>query len=306
MTSTFAIAGLQLELTRKNNLDEIAEEVRLAKTRLPWLDMVVLSELTVFGASLDDAEPMPGETERRLAQIAREHRIWFVPGSLYETSEGRIYNTAPVINPRGEVIARYRKIYPFMPYERGVAPGDKACVFDVPGVGRFGVSICYDMWFPETTRQMAFEGAEIILHPTLTNTIDRDVEISIARANAAMNQCYFVDINAAGRLGFGRSCVFGPGGELVYQAHTGREIIAVECDLDYVRRVRERGWQNLGQTLKSFRDVKVSYPVYEPGAESEAWKQLGPLDRPARANPPDSGDGALTEIEAARARARKT
>ncbi len=136
-----------------------------------------------------------------------------VPGSLYERAGDKIYNTAPVIDPAGQVVARHRKIYPFTPYENGVASGDRATVFDVPGVGRFGVSICYDMWFPETSRALAWMGAEVILHPSLTNTIDRDVEISIARASAATNQCYFVDLNCAGNLGYGRSSVFGPGGE---------------------------------------------------------------------------------------------
>src|SRR3546814_4288082 len=96
-------------------------------------------------------------------------------------------------------------MFPFAPYERGVAPGSEFVVFDVPGAGRFGVSICYDMWFPETTRSLASLGAEVILHPTLTNTIDRDAELAIARASAATNQCYFVDINVAGALGVGRS-----------------------------------------------------------------------------------------------------
>src|SRR3546814_8843019 len=84
-------------------------------------------------------------------------------------------------------------------------------VFEWSGAGRFGVSICYDMLFPETTRSLVSLGAEVILHPTLTNTIDRDVEIAIARASAATNQCYFVDINVAGELGVGRSVVCGPG-----------------------------------------------------------------------------------------------
>ena len=122
-----------------------------------------------------------------------------MPGSIYERDGDRIYNTAPVIDPDGKVVARHRKIYPFLPYERDVACGDAHTVFDIPDVGRFGVSICYDMWFPETTRALAWMGAEVILHPSLTNTVDRDVEIAIARASAATNQCYFIDLNCAGQ-----------------------------------------------------------------------------------------------------------
>ncbi len=95
-----------------------------------------------------------------------------------------VYNTTSVIDPQGEVVRRFRKLFPFRPYERDVAGGSEFCVFDVPAVGRFGVSICYDMWFPETTRTLVAMGAEVILHPTMTDTIDRDVELSIARASA--------------------------------------------------------------------------------------------------------------------------
>ena len=71
-----------------------------------------------------------------------------------------------MIDPQGEVIARFRKLFPFRPYERDVVGGKDFCVFDVPQAGRFGVSICYDMWFPETTRTLVAMGAEVILHPT--------------------------------------------------------------------------------------------------------------------------------------------
>jgi predicted amidohydrolase len=83
-------------------------------------------------------------------------------------------------------------------------------VFDVPGAGRIGISICYDMWFPETTRTLAAMGAEVILHPTMTDTIDREVELAIARSAAATNQLYFFDINGVGDGGTGRSIVVDP------------------------------------------------------------------------------------------------
>lgn len=278
--ATFAIATLQLELATGNNLDQIESEVRLARTRFPWLDMVLVPELAAFGPLVDKAQPLPGPAEQRFQDIARSTGLWLLPGSLYERAAEGVYNTSPVINPDGEVVARHRKVYPFLPYERGVLGGSTCTVFDVPGVARFGVSICYDMWFPETTRTLASLGAEVILHPSLTNTIDRDVEISIARASAATNQAYFIDVNCAGRLGFGRSCAFGPGGELLHQAGAAREIIALELDLDYVRRVRERGWNGLCQTLKSFRDTPVSFPAYAGGQALPGLASLGPLALP--------------------------
>ncbi len=278
----FGLAALQLELGPGNNMDVIAEEIACASLRFPWIDMVMLAELASHGVSLDAAEPLPGPTEQRYQEIARKHGLWLLPGSLYERAGERVYNTAPVIDPTGTVVARHRKIYPFEPYEVNVACGNQPTVFDIPDVGRFGVSICYDMWFPETTRTLAWMGAEVILHPGLTNTIDRDVEISIARASAATNQCYFVDLNCSGRLGYGRSAAFGPGGEALHVAGAGREIIALEFDLDLVTNMRERGWQGLGQPLKSFRDTDVSFPPYAPGAHrAGAFANLGPLERPA-------------------------
>jgi predicted amidohydrolase len=279
----FALAALQLELGPANNLEAIAADIARVRRRFPWVEMVLLPELATHGVALERAEPMPGPTEERYCALAREHGLWLLPGSLYERAGERIYNTAPVIDPAGQVVARHRKIYPFAPYERGVASGNRHTVFDVPDVGRFGVSICYDMWFPETSRTLAWMGAEIILHPSLTNTIDREVELSIARASAAVNQCYFIDLNAAGELAYGRSCVYGPGGEAVHVAGTGREIIALELDLDQVTAVRERGWHGLGQPLKSFRDTEVGFPVYTPGAHrAGALASLGPLERLSR------------------------
>lgn len=278
--TTFGIASLQLELSAQDNVDVIASEIRKVRKRFPWVSMVLVPELAAFGPSLSRAEPMPGRTETTFAELAQETGLWLIPGSIYEESEGTVFNTCPVINPQGEVVLRYRKMYPFLPYEQGVGLGEDPGVFDVPGVGRFGVSICYDMWFPETIRTLACQGAEVILHPSLTNTIDRGVETAIARASAATNQCYFIDVNCAGDLGYGQSVMVGPGGEVIHQASVGREIIPLELDLAYVRRVRERGWQGLGQTLKSFRDGNQKYSVYTSNGPKAGLDALGPLAVP--------------------------
>lgn len=277
----FGIAALQLDLDKGDNLSRIAAEISALKKRMPWIRMVVVGELAAFGANPARAQAMPGPAESRFRDIARKNGVWLVPGSMYERRESLVFNTAPVIDPSGNIVARYRKQFPFLPYEKGVAPGHETVVFDVPRVGRFGVSICYDMWFPETTRSLCWAGAEVILHPTMTYTVDRDVELSIARASAATNQCYFVDVNVAGELGNGRSIVCGPGGEVIHQAGSGREIIAFEVDLTYLRNVRERGWQCLGQPLKSYRDSKVVFPAYNAGvAPSEFLSALGRLAVP--------------------------
>jgi len=281
--ATFAIAGLQLEITRSDNLAYLRSEIEAVVARFPWIQMVVLGELSTFGSGTARAEPPGGRVEQEFCRIARALRLWLVPGSFYVREDESIFNLSPVINPAGEVVARYRKMFPFLPYEAGVAPGTDFVVFDVPSIGRFGVSNCYDMWFPETTRTLAAMGAEAIIHPSMTNTIDRDVELAIARANAASNQCYFIDINVAGQLGFGRSIICGPGGEVIHQAGRGREIMPVEIDLEAVRRARLRGWNGIGQVLKSFRDRAVDFPVCaDRSAAFDALSALGPLRLPER------------------------
>lgn len=142
--------------------------------------------------------------------------------------------------------------------------------------------ICYDMWYPEMSRQLAWMGAEVIIVPTLTNTNDRHLELHMAQANAATNQLYMVNINSAGRMGYGRSIVAGPDGNVVHQASSGREIITMDLDFDHVRRVRERGIHGLAQPLKSFRDSGINYPVYQENAGPGAFGELGELKVPDR------------------------
>jgi predicted amidohydrolase len=280
--TTFAIAGLQLSGQPGDNTASMLEEIDKVMIRFPWVEMIVLPELMACGADRSLAESLPGPTEARFRASARSHGIWLIPGSLFEAAGDELYNTAPVIDPDGNVVARYRKQFPWLPYESGVTPGEEFVVFDVPGVARFGVSNCYDMWFPETVRTLTCMGAEVILHPSLTSTIDRDAEIAMIRAHGAQNQVYFFDVNLAGPLGVGQSCVAGPGGEVIYQADRGREIIPLKLDLDYLRNVRRAGWQNLGQPLKSFRDSRVAFPQYAEGYDSEPLNKLGPIEMARR------------------------
>ena len=166
--SLFSIAALQVDLPFGDNRDRLEKETARVLARFPWVRMVVLPELCSFGPGLSFAEAMPGPTETRYQALARKNNVWLIPGSIYERVGEDIFNTTPVINPEGEVVARYRKMYPFLPYEKGVKSGTEFVVFDVPEVGRFGVSICYDGWVPETTRALVWKGAEIIIHPTMT------------------------------------------------------------------------------------------------------------------------------------------
>ena len=300
----FSIAGIQTHVSAlHSNVDALLHKLELTVAHFPWVQMVMMSELASFGPLTQYAQPVNGPAENAYRQAAAKLGVWLLPGSIYVTgADGNIYNTALVINPQGDVVARCSKLFPFLPYEVDVAAGSEFCIFDVPDVGRFGVSICYDIWFPETTRALTSNGVEVLLHPVLTGTVDRDIELTIARATAAQFQCFVFDINGLGAGGVGRSAVVDPSGVVLYQAGGGEETIPMEINLEQVRRQRECGLRGLGQPLKSFRDSQLHLPIYEPGQKEASFlSTLGPLELPKRGSragiavPPPGTDSDLAD-----------
>ena len=278
----FAIAGIQMFLHHGSNIEAMRHRIELTMHLYPWVQMVMFSELAVHGPLLQHAQPLPGTAEAAFQEIARHHKIWLINGSMYERRDGGIYNTTSIIDPEGEVAGRYRKMFPFLPLEQGVQPGNEFFTFDIEGVGKFGILNCYDMWFPETARQLTAMGVEVILHPVMTHTIDRDVDITISQATSAMMQAYVFDVNGLGAGGNGQSCVFDPSGRALHRCDATEQIIPIEIDIEQVSRSRERGLRGLGQMAKSFRDRPANFPVYQPGFNGEYLDSLGPLVTPRR------------------------
>lgn len=292
----FSIAGIQMRVSASySNVEAMKLKLGILMNIYPWVDMAVFSELCAHGPLTHFALDRIEDFEEPMQEMAVRHKVWLLPGSVFHKVDGKIYNVASVIDPSGKIVARYRKMFPFYPYEVGVTPGNEFCLFDVPEVGRFGVSICYDMWFPETTRTLAVQGAEVILHPTLTGTIDREIELSIARASAAMNQCFFFDINGLDAGGSGRSIICGPEGSVMYQAQNIEELIPIEINLERVRRSRELGLLRLGQPLKSFRDHLGDFAIYKKDVPNPYLDSLGPLIKPKRVE--ELGDLIQQETE---------
>ncbi len=279
----FAIAGVQMHVSAlHSNVEGMLQRLDILMARFPWTQMVLFSELAPFGPLPRYAQPFLNETLERFCTAARHYGVWLIPGSMFEKGpDGKIYNTSAVINPEGQIVSSYRKMFPFRPYETEVEGGSEFCIFDVPGVGRFGLSICYDIWFPETTRQLTSAGVEVLLHPVLTGTTDRDAELSITRATAAQFQCYVFSVNGLGASGVGRSCVVDPSAHVLHQSTGQEDLFPIELDLDMVRRQRETGMKGLGQVLKSFRDRSVDFSVYDRNSGwDEYLNTLGPLEVP--------------------------
>lgn len=267
-------------------MGEVAAQIARS---FPWTQMIVFHELVVSGlvqfvaAEQPDtwrknAQPIPGPLTEQLCEIARRTRKWLVPGSMYELEGDALYNTALVISPEGELVTKYRKLFPWYPYEAGTAAGNDFCVFEIPHVGRFGLCICYDIWFPEVARSLTWLGAEVIIQPTMTPTSDRPLELVLSQANAIFNQCYFVGVNGVGPWGGGKSIIVDPDGRVLQVAADHEMIVTEILDLDHVTRTRELGTIGMTQTLKQLRDSGHRFPIYtEEMSRGEGLVRLGAL-----------------------------
>lgn len=221
------------------------------------------------------AEPLHGGLCREVASLAAELNVWLVPGSILERTEsGLIYNTMVVFSPTGELAASYRKVFPWRPVET-CEPGAEFVTLPIGEVGTVGLTVCYDAWFPEVSRQLSWMGAELLLNVVLTPTGDRAQEVVLAQANAIVNQVFVASVNAAAPRGQGRSLLVDPQGRILAAA-VGAEptVLAAIIDLDEVRRTREHGTAGVTKPWSQFveTDRPIDLPVYEGRITPQTWR----------------------------------
>ena len=224
------------------------------------------------------AEPLDGPRDRYLARIARNQGIWLLPGTLCERGDdGHLYNTAPAYSPEGERVAAYRKCFPWRPFEP-YQPGQGFEVFEVPGVGRIGFAICYDIWYPEVCRQLAWLGAEVIINQAMTSTCDRAQEQVLVQANAIFNQVFMVSCNAGDPAGVGQSLIVDPEGRTrAHMPGATPGILTDVLNLDEVTRVQTFGTDGLNRVWSQFReeDPVLELPMYEGRLDPRKWLKRG-------------------------------
>ena len=220
-------------------------------------DLAVLPEYVDYLGPADGEpapEPVDGDFAASFAEAARRLRMWVVAGSFHEVGpdEKHTYNTSLVFDRDGSAVGVYRKIHLFdidipgrVAHQESlrVAPGEQTVTVEVEGV-TVGMSICYDLRFPELYRRLAVAGAQVLLVPAaFTAHTGRDHWEPLLRARAIENQCYVV---AAGQTGdhepgrscYGRSMIVDPWGTIVAQAPDGVGLVVADLDLDRVRRIR--------------------------------------------------------------------
>lgn len=269
--------------------EAFADEARRLVAETPGVELLLFPELHLFhppGASLEAdnaalraaAQPLDGPLDEALRALAKALGVCLVPGTVCELGpNGEFYNTLPVYDAAGERLAVYRKIFPWRPNEP-FDPGDRFVCFDLPGKGRIGLTICYDAWFPEVARQLAWMGAELVLNLVKTTTPDRKQELVLAQANAIFNQVFLLSVNCAGPVGMGQSLLVGPEGEnLAALDGAGPGKLHAVIDVAEAEAVRRRGTCGENRMWLQFRpgDRSIALPVYGGRIDPTHWAPPG-------------------------------
>ena len=278
---------------KETNRKRLAENIK--KCASEGAELVVLQELhdTLYFCQVEStenfslAEPFPGEAIPFYSAIAKECGVVLVTSLFEKRAAGLYHNTAVVFEKDGSIAGKYRKMHiPDDPayYEKFYfTPGDMGFNPIKTSVGKLGLMVCWDQWYPEGARLMALAGAELLIYPTAigwesTDTEDekarqREAWITVQRGHAVANGLPVIAVNRVGYeedpsgvtngiTFWGSTFVAGPQGEFLYQAPTDEEVTKiVEIDMqrtENVRRwwpfLRDRRIDEYGDILKRFRD----------------------------------------------------
>ena len=278
---------------REANLQKLATHIATAAQA--GAQLVVLQELhnTPYFCQVEStdnfdlAEPIPGPSTDFFGALAKEHGIVIVASLFERRAAGLYHNTAVVFERDGSIAGKYRKMHiPDDPayYEKFYfTPGDLGFQPIDTSVGRLGVQVCWDQWYPEGARMMALAGAQLLIYPTAigyesSDTAEeqerqREAWTTVQRGHAVANGLPVVAVNRVGHEPdpsgqtngiqfWGSSFVCGPQGEMLYRAPKDEEVVqVVEVDMqrsENVRRwwpfLRDRRIDEFGELTKRFRD----------------------------------------------------
>jgi len=257
--SNLAVVQMNSSASVKKNLDDL--ENILAQARDESIDLVVLPENFAF-MGLKETDKLAvaesfgqGEIQQKIGELAKKHNLWIIAGTIpVKTASDRVRASSLVFDNKGKCAARYDKIHLFdvrvsdteahqesLTIERGSDP----VVVDTP-IGRVGLTVCYDLRFPELYRQLAMKGAELFSIPSaftaITGAAHWDV---LLRARAVENLCYVLAANQGGlhengRKTYGHSLIVEPWGKVIARLSKGVGIVSAQVDLQRLQQLRRQ------------------------------------------------------------------
>jgi len=255
MILNVALVQMKVRDTREENL-KIAE-LRIREAKEKGAEIIVLPEMFTTPYKNEYfpifQEEFPGPTNLLLSELSKELNVYIIGGSIPEGEDGKIYNTSYVYDNSGVLIAKHRKAHLFdidvkgkMTFKESdtLTPGNESTLFSVNGI-KIGLIICYDIRFPEFTRKLALEGAEIVIVPAAFNMTTGPAHWHLsARARALDNQVYILMCSQSRNeegvyVAYGNSLIASPWGDIVSSLDEKEGLLITQIDTDLVKKVRE-------------------------------------------------------------------
>ncbi len=191
----------------------------------------------IFAAS----ETIPGPSTGRFAAMARELGLWIIFG-IDENRGGKMFNTAVLLNPRGEIVGKYSKVHlQNWMLASGVNRGDEFPVWDVEIAGvktKLGIQICYDIQHPESTRELVLGGAEIVFSPYCTNDFSRPLLVHLFQTRALENRVFLARVNFGAPHNSGTSSILDFEGATQDELDRAEGVLVSDLNLTALRKIR--------------------------------------------------------------------
>ena len=264
-TKIVQVAALQSSCSDSQfaNLDQSVHQIRMAADQ--GAELICLQELfqsryfcqTEDHRQFELAESIPGRTSQTMADLANELNVVIVASLFERRAAGLFHNTAVVFEKDGAIAGKYRKMH--IPDDPGFhekfyfTPGDQGFIAIETSIGKIGVCICWDQWFPEAARLTALAGAQILVYPTAIGWLSEDkldygasqlnAWQTVMRSHAITNGVFIVAANRVGTESniefWGNSFIVDPYGNVMEQGSTDQnQVVASECNLDSIETAR--------------------------------------------------------------------
>ncbi len=269
MTKTINVMAIQMSSELGDKQKNIEKVKKLISENVKKeTDIIVLPEVWTVGwackyfkESAEDLET--GNVTKFLSQTAKEHNINIIAGSYITKQNGKLYNTCPVFNRNGELIAHYNKCHLFSYYGDNegeiVNAGKNPILVNIENV-RVGLSICYDIRFPEIYRAYALKGVDLMVNVAAWGIKKEIPWVSMTHSRAVENQCYFVALTQSGAIlngdyNLGKSAIIDYKGDNLSQIDSGEGAISAKLNFEEQNTFRSK--------CTVFKDIHKNYNVRE-------------------------------------------